>query len=250
MNEISAVIIVKNGAAYLEQVITPLRQCCAEILVLDSGSTDETCAIAKRCEARVEQQDFLGYGPQKRHAVSLAKNDWILSIDADEIIDAECVEYIRTLKLDNKREVFQIRRRNFIGDKEIRFGVWSPDWCLRLFNRQTTNFNEAMIHESVVSTGQVHKISGSIIHYSYRSPVDVFYRMSNYTRLKMNKYQQEGRRASAVVIAARAFWGFVRSYLFKQGYRDGALGIVVALSVAIDNVAALSGASIEERVND
>jgi glycosyltransferase involved in cell wall biosynthesis len=246
MQNISAVIIVKNGAAYLERVIAPLRQCCAEVVVLDSDSTDDTCAIAARCGARVEKQSFLGYGPQKRHAVALAQHDWVLSIDADEIIDDACVAAITALPLNDPDVAYQIRRRNFIGANEIRFGVWSPDWCLRLFNRRVTNFNEALIHESVNPVKHIRRLTGSMIHYSYRSPADVFARMANYTRLKAERYHQENRRASAMVIAARAAWGFFRSYIMKQGFRDGALGVVVALSVAIDSVAALSAASLRE----
>lgn len=237
---ISAVIIVKNGARYLARVLTPLLDLCDDVVVLDSHSTDETVAIAEKAGARVEQHAFLGYGPQKRLAVSMAKNDWILSVDADEVLDEALCAAIRALELKNSQTAYEVLRRNHIGNCEIRHGVWSPDWCLRLFNRTATNFSKEKIHESVMKTTTTVQLSGSMLHYSYLDCADVFARMGSYMRAKAERYVAEGRRASILLLLLRAAWGFTRSYLFKKGYRDGALGIVVALSVAVDAVAGLA----------
>lgn len=242
---VSAVIIVKDGERHLAQVLAAVAW-CDEVLVLDSGSADRTLEIARAAGARVEQQDFLGYGPQKRAAVALARHDWILSLDADEVLDAKAAAAIRALALDDPAIGFRIRRRNHIGAREVRYGLWSPDRCLRLFNRTRANFNEVRIHEAVVAGGPVRDLPGSIIHYTFRDCADVFGRMPPYSRAKAAAYRARGRRASAALLLARAAWGFVRSYVLKRGFLDGRLGVVVALSVAVDAVLGLALAGEDE----
>jgi glycosyltransferase involved in cell wall biosynthesis len=243
---ISAVIIVKNGERYLERVLRPLAALCDDIVVLDSLSTDNTVTIAKAHGARVEQQTFLGYGPQKRLAVSMAKYEWVLSLDADEVLEDSVCTAIRELELKDPQTTYEILRRNHIGSHEIRYGVWSPDWCLRLFNRTVTNFSEEKIHESVIKTRSTVQLTGSMLHYSYLDCADVFVRMGSYMRAKADRYVKEGRHASVPRLLMRAAWGFIRSYLMRQGYRDGAMGVVVALSVAVDSVAGLAIAAQHE----
>jgi len=243
---ISAVIIVKNGERYLERVLPPLVDLCDDIIVLDSNSTDNTIAIALAHGARVERQLFLGYGPQKRLAVSMAKHDWVLSLDADEVLDDEACIAIRQLNLHDAQTAYEVLRRNHIGNVEICYGVWAPDWCLRLFNRTVTNFTEEKIHESVVKTSSTVRLTGSMLHYSYLDCAEVFVRMGSYMRAKADRYVQEGRHASVPRLLVRAAWGFIRSYIIRQGYRDGAMGVVVAMSVAVDAVAGLAIAAQHE----
>jgi glycosyltransferase involved in cell wall biosynthesis len=247
---ISAVIIVKNGERYLDRVLRPLANLCDDLVVLDSDSTDNTIAIALAYGARVERQTFLGYGPQKRLAVSLAKHDWILSLDADEVLDEAVCAAIQQLDLQDANTAYEILRRNHIGQDEIRFGVWAPDWCLRLFNRSVTNFSEEKIHESVMKTKHTVQLSGSMLHYSYVDCADVFMRMGSYMRAKADRYTKEGRHASVPRLLVRAAWGFIRSYVIRQGFRDGVLGVVVALSVAIDSVAGLAIAAQQKITTD
>lgn len=243
--QISAVLIVKNGEAHLERVLAPLVASCADVLILDSGSTDRTLEIAARFGVRVEHQAFLGYGPQKRHAVALARHDWVLNIDADEVLDESAISALRNLDLSNPAVSYQILRRNFIGSHEVRYGVWAPDWCLRLFNRTTTNFTDAPVHEAVTPTATVRVLAGSLLHYSYRDCADVFARMGGYTRTKALRYRAEHRKAGTIRLAARAAWGFTRSFIIRRGFLDGSIGVVVALSVAVDNVVGLATASLD-----
>ena len=129
---------------------------CDEIVIVDSGSTDKTADITKQIAERSGErvhvhfvhQDWLGYGPQKQHAVSLCRNDWVLSIDADEVVDDQLAATIRNVDLANTEPstVFAVRRRTYIGTTPINHGAWNPDWVLRLFNRTRTNFNDALVH--------------------------------------------------------------------------------------------------------
>ena len=242
---ISAVVIVKNGEAYLEQVLTPLIGTCAEVLVLDSGSTDRTLEIARRLGVRIEAQEFLGYGRQKQRAVELAAHDWVVSVDADEVLDRRACQALRELDLSDPDVGYRLLRRNFIGADEVRFGSWSPDWCLRIFCRRATGFTSDMVHESVVKPKIVRDLPGSMVHYSYRDCADVFARMGGYARMKALRYRAEGRKAGLGILLGRAVGGFTKSLILKQGFRDGGIGVVVALSVAVDQVIGLALASRE-----
>jgi glycosyltransferase involved in cell wall biosynthesis len=237
---ISAVLITLNAERHLDRVLAALRGTCAEIVVLDSGSTDRTAAICAAHGVRFEVHPFDGYGPQKRRAVALATHDWVLSVDADEVLDATASAALAQLDLSEPRRSFRILRRNFIGEREVRYGAWSPDWCLRLFNRTTTNFTMDAVHESVPAVGPVAVIPGSLLHYSFSDAADLFVRCGGYARRKAARYRAAGRRAGACRVLLRALWGFTRSYVLKRGFLDGKLGVVVALSVAVDNTVPLT----------
>ena len=237
--KISAVLIVKNGERHLDRVLSAVGF-CDEILVLDSGSTDRTLEICATHNVRVEHQPFLGYGPQKRRAVELAKHDWVLVIDDDEVLDYEGATTIQVLDYTDVTRAWQIRRRNYIGAQEIRYTHWTPDYTLRLFNRTQATFSEALIHESVETSGSVLTLQGSLHHYSYFDYADVFVRCSAYARSKAARYREQGRRASALQLIFRAGWGFLQSFIFKQGFRDGVAGVVVALSLSLTSVLGLA----------
>lgn len=239
---VSAVIITLNAERYLERVLTALA-ICDDVIVVDSGSTDHTIHIAQTCGARVESRTFQGFGPMKREAVALARYDWVLSVDADEVVDDEAMAALATLRLNDPRQAFRIRRRNYIGDTEVRYGAWNPDWCLRLFNRRCANFSTAVVHESVQTAGPIATWPGSIIHYSFAHYADVFARCGKYAHIKTQRLRDNGRRAHAVTLLLRGIWGFSRSYIFKRGFLDGRAGFMVALSVALDATLALAQAS-------
>ena len=237
--DVSAVLIVKDGERHLDRVLVALAW-CSEVLVLDSGSTDATLAICARHGVRVEHQPFLGYGPQKRRAVALARHDWVLVIDDDEVVNDEAVAAIRALDGGDPGRAWRIRRRTFVGRREVRYGQWSPDFTLRLFNRTRAGFNDRAIHESVQPSGKVHTLPGALDHYSYADWSEVFERCAGYARAKAKQYREHGRRAGILLMILRAGWGFTRSYVFKQGFRDGVPGVLVALSVALDGVLGLA----------
>ncbi len=236
---ISAVLIVKDGELHLDRVLAALDW-CDEILVLDSGSRDRTLEIARAHCARVEHQDFLGYGRQKQRAVELARHDWVVVIDADEVMDEQAAHAIRALDLSDPARAWRIRRRTYIGTREVRHGQWSPDYSLRLFNRTKAAFDLVAVHEAVRTAGQVATLPGSLHHYSYRDHAEVFSRLANYARMKAADYRKSGRRAGAVKLVFRAGWGFFRSYVIKRGFLDGVDGVIVALSLALDCVLALA----------
>jgi glycosyltransferase involved in cell wall biosynthesis len=242
---ISAVLITLNGERHLERVLAALRW-CDEILILDSGSTDRTLDIARAAGARIERQPFLGFGPQKQRAVELARHDWVLVVDDDEVLDDLGRASIAAADRSDPARAYRIRRRTYVGTREVRYGVWSPDRSLRFFNRARARFNDVQVHESVIPDGPVVDLAGALHHYSYVDYADVFARMGGYARGKAAAYRARGRRSGPLRLAARAGWGFVRSYVFKRGFLDGNAGVIVALSLAVDTVVALAMASDED----
>lgn len=242
---ISAVLIVYNGERHLDRVLASLGF-CDEILVLDSGSTDRTHEICALHQVRVVHQPFLGFGAQKRRAVELAKYDWVLVVDDDEVIDYEAATTVQVLDYGNPLRAWRIRRRNYIGAREVRFGQWSPDYTLRLFNRTCAQFNEREIHESVETSAVVLTLPGSLHHYSFSDYADVFIRCCGYARIKAVRYRNQRRHAGSVQLIFRAMWGFLRSFVIKQGFRDGIAGVVVALALALDVILGLSMAQESE----
>ncbi len=238
---ISATIIVRNGEAHLARVLAALTP-CTEVLVLDSDSTDRTVAITQAAGARVEHQTFLGFGPQKNRAVELARHDWILSLDADEVLDAEAQQALGRMDLSDPTRCFRIRRRTFVGARELRHGHLN-DAPVRLFNRTQTRFNEVLVHESVRPAGPVETLPGSIAHYSFCDAADLIARGAGYARAKADRFRQDGRRASPPWLIARAMAAFAKSYVLKAGFLDGGLGVVSALSAAVDATTPLAMAS-------
>lgn len=231
---ISAVIITRDAATHLAAVLDAV-DFCAERLVLDSGSADATLNIAAAAGARVEHQDFLGYGPQKCRGVALATHDWILSVDADEVLDAQARQAILGLDLDDPVACWAVRRRTFIGGREVRHGAWRNDRVLRLFNRTTAGFKPLPVHEEVESGRRPNILPGSLLHYSYASCGDVLARAIRYAPLKAAIMRRKGQRPSVWSLPGRALAAFAGSYLWRGGWRDGAAGFVVALSRAIDS---------------
>ena len=231
---ISAVIITRNAAVRIGDVLGALEM-CDERLVLDSGSTDDTVALARAAGARVECQPFLGYGPQKRRAVELAAHDWILSLDADEVLDDEAQAACGRLDLSDPAACWAIRRRTFVGRREIRHGAWQDERVLRLFNRTTAGFKAIAVHEEVQSQRPPRPLAGSILHFSFADCRDVLSRSLRYAPLKADILRATGEKNGVWMLPLRGLAAFVKSYVLRSGWRDGGIGFVVALGRVIDS---------------
>ena len=232
--QISAVIITRNAERHLAAVLAAC-EFCAERLVLDSGSSDGTEAIAREAGTRFERQEFLGYGPQKRRAVELARHDWILALDADEVLDEAARRAIAGLNFTDPTACWQIPRRTFIGRREIRNGPWGRDHVLRLFNRTTAAFKPLAVHEEVESSRSPLLLPGSILHYSYAGLPDVIARSLRYAPLKADVMRRKGQRPAIWSLPVRGMAAFFGSYLGAGGWRDGPAGFVIAIARVLDS---------------
>jgi len=231
--KISATIITFNEAANIRDACESLAW-ADEIIVVDSGSTDKTRHIAEDCGARVIERGWPGFAAQKQFATDQALHDWVFSLDADERVSEELKASIAELRrLDEARlaDGYRIPRRSYYQGRWIKGGGWYPDWQLRLFRKSRGHWQPRHIHESVkVDPGaRIEKLSGDILHYSVRDSAH-HHRMigERYAPLAAQQMFEEGRRTSQLKIATAAPAAFIRSYLFKGGFRDGLAGISIA----------------------
>jgi glycosyltransferase involved in cell wall biosynthesis len=231
---ISCVVITRDAGDRLAATLDS-AQACAERLVLDSGSTDATVAIARERGARVEHQPFLGFGLQKRRAVELATHDWILSLDADEALDDDAIRGLANLDLSDPARCWAWRRRTFIGRREMRHGPWGRERVLRLFNRTASGFTDHRVHERVDGATPPQLAPGSILHYSFNGCADVIVRSARYSGPKAAILRDKGETSPAWMLPLRGLAAFTKSYCLQGGWRDGAAGFIVALSRVVDS---------------
>lgn len=231
---ISCVVITRDAAARLADTLDSAAS-CVERLVVDSGSTDATVTIARAHGARVEHQPFLGFGLQKRRAVELATQDWILSLDADEALDDEAVRGLAALDLSDPGRCWAWRRRTFIGDRELRHGPWGHERVVRLFNRTRSGFTAHRVHERVDGATGPLTAPGSILHHSFDGCADVIVRSARYAAPKAAILRDKRESSPAWILPVRGLAAFTKSYLLQGGWRDGAAGFVVALSRVVDS---------------
>ena len=219
-NPLSVVIIAKNEEKFIGDAIRS-AEFADEILILDSDSTDDTCKIAKQLGARVENQAWLGFGPQKNRAVDLATNDWVFVLDSDERIPPKlCSEIITTLKNPSFDGYFVARLNNFFG-KDIKTCGLYPDYSVRLFNRAKGRFNDVPVHERVEIEGKVAKLKNHMIHLAY-SNVDEFIEKQRYYSEISNK------KKNIVKAIINPCWTFFKLYFIKLGFLDGWHGYIIA----------------------
>ena len=148
-NKISVTILTKNSSKYIKECLQALEK-FNEVIVLDNGSTDETMKIAKTFKnVKIYENEFIGFGPLKNLAILYTTNDWVLSVDSDEIFSSELVDEIISLDLEDQK-VYSILRDNYYNGKLIQCCGWNDDWVNRLFNKNSTKFNEKKVHESIV----------------------------------------------------------------------------------------------------
>ncbi len=226
---ISATILTKNSAARLGEVLAALHW-CDEVVVLDTGSTDATPEIARRY-ANVTLHflagAFPGFGRAHQQAVAIARHDWILSIDSDEVVTPALAAEIGALPLD-PGTVYAMPFHNYFNGRRITTCGWAPDRHERLFHRRMTNFCASEVHERVQTAGlQVTLLKGAVDHYSYGSLDDFLRKMRSYGQLFAD--QHVGRKKSSPLKAvSRSMWAFLKSYVFQRGCLQGAEGLVIS----------------------
>ena len=219
-NKLSIVIITKNEEKFIFDALKS-AVFADEVVILDSGSEDQTCNIAKKIGARVEQQSWLGFGAQKNKAVELADNDWVFVLDADERITPELRdEIISTLKNPQFNGYRIARLNNFFG-KNIRHCGLYPDYSIRLFNRQKGKFNDVPVHESVQIQGNTDKLKNHMLHLAF----DTVEEFSN----KQKKYAELSQKDKNLIKAfISPIWTFLKIYIIRLGFVEGWRGFIIA----------------------
>ncbi len=225
---ISVVIIVKNVVKTITNTLNSTKD-FTNVVIYDNGSTDKTLEIVKSySNVNVIKGEFLGFGPTKNKAATYAKNDWILSLDADEVIDDKLLNCLQTITLKPKI-VYSIFRKNFYKQQHIKH-CWGNDVIVRLYHRGQTNFNNKRVHEKVLTSGMpTQLLSGSICHYSYNSVSDFIAKSDIYASefAKDNIHKKHSSPLKAVISGGVAF---LKTYILKRGFLDGYPGLVIAFS--------------------
>lgn len=222
---LSVVVITLNAAAQLEACLQSARF-ADEIVVVDSGSSDGTPALAVRCGARVLQQEWLGFGRQKQFAVNAARNDWVLCLDADERVTPELQATIENALKNPSTAAFRFPRRNRFLGRYLRHGEGYPDWSLRLFDRRQARWSDDAVHEKVETEGSVGELRGDLLHDSAESLATYLTKQNRYTTLAAEMALAAGKRASFARIAFSPVVRFVKFYFIRQGFRDGLPGLI------------------------
>lgn len=230
----TAAMLVKNSERYLAEVLTALGD-FDEVLLLDNGSTDRTFEIAAQFKnVSYFKHDFNGFGPMKNTAARLAQNDWIFSIDSDEVPDAVLIESIRTAVTANRpQNIYTLSRLNHYNGRLIKACGWYPDILPRLYHRGFTRFSDRQVHESLLipQEARLEPLPGRLKHYSFENAEGLIRKMQQYSSL----YADENRfkkKTSAAKALLHGGVSFVKNYLFKGGFAYGSDGLTISVANA------------------
>lgn len=254
---ISATILVKNAQDTIGECLESLRE-FDEIILLDNGSSDDTLKIAREFDAlygnlRIYSSEFIGFGALKNLAISYAKNDWIFSIDSDEVLESRTLELLKNLfgnesgsndsessdtskqstlhtgKLPAPNTIYALPRKNLYNGEWIKACGWYPDFVTRIFNKTYTRFNDNIVHESIIIPKDAHliKLDSGVKHYAFENITHLLEKMQRYSTLWA---QQNANKASSPLKAIiHGSWTFFRNYIFKKGFLYGYKGFVISV---------------------
>lgn len=229
MARLSVTVITLNEARHIGACLDSVAW-ADERLVVDSGSRDDTVAIARARGARVIEREWPGYAAQKNFAAGEACNDWILSVDADERVTPELAAEIRS-RLSSEPGVsgFRIPRIAFHLGRWIRTTDWYPDYQLRLYDRRAARWRPMRVHESVEADGPVGRLSSHLQHYTYRDLSHHVETINRYSTLAAAELQASGRRAGVVDLVLHPPAAFLRNYVVRRGFLDGMPGFIISI---------------------
>jgi glycosyltransferase involved in cell wall biosynthesis len=231
MLNLSAVIITRDDSERVSKLAEHLLGIVDDVLVLidDRSGPEVVEVLSQVAGCRYETYTFNGFGEAKRKAVSLAKHDWIFSMDADEWPDAECVNSLEQLDLSIPA-IYKFKRLNHYCGRPIRGCGWYPDFVIRVFHRDVANFSEDIVHESVKahnSENEPSELPGHILHYSFYGSHELLQKLIQYSCLYAENYK--GKAKPVPLILLRAAFAFVKFYLFKKGILFGRDGFIISL---------------------
>lgn len=231
--KLSVIIITKNESLNIDHCIDSVRF-ANEIIVVDSQSTDDTCAIARQAGATVlETTDWPGFGQQKNRALAAAKGDWILSIDADERVSPALRDEILATINQASHAAYRLPRLSSFCGRFVHYSGWYPDRIVRLFRRDAGRFSDDLVHEKIIlALPDCGNLQNHLIHYSYPDDDTYLRKLQQYSSLGARQAYLAGKRCGLSSAILHGIAAFIRSYLFKRGFLDGRVGLMVAICSA------------------
>ena len=229
---ISVCMLVKNEADRLVKSLPPLS-IFEEVLVYDSGSTDESVSICKKYHVKVIRGEWHGFSETRKKLFSQAQQPWVFWLDADEVITPELDKELKGINFESSTcEGFEVNRKVFFEKQWITHGEWFPDWNLRIFRSNCWEVKHRDVHEGIAIKGTSKRLEGLLEHHSYRNWNDRNLRMEKYSELWAQMKLKEGVKTFMGEGTLRAIWRFFRNYIIKLGFLDGILGLKISISIA------------------
>ncbi len=227
--QLSVVVITYNEEAKLARCLASVRDLADEIVVVDSQSTDATRSIAQDFGARIIEQPFLGYVEQKNFALAQATYDYVLSIDADEVLSDELQHNIARVKADWLADGYTMHRLTNYCGIWVKYAGWYPDTKLRLADRRRAQWAGLNPHDRLeLAAGSTRRhLTGDLLHYSYSTVTEHVAQQNRFSSMAANSYFQKGRRSSLLRILFAPPYKFWRDYLFMRGFLHGYYGLVL-----------------------
>jgi len=224
---VSVAMITKNEEWDLARALESVKN-FAEIIIVDSFSTDKTLDIAKAYGAKIFQHEWPGFAKQKQRAIDYTSLPWVLILDADECVTAELAQEIAKVIHDPLHQAYYLPRKNFFLGKWIQHCGFAKDYTLRLFKKAVAQMEMREVHEKVIVNGSITRLSQYLEHYSHYDLADYLAKTQHYAALAAQQMAKEGRRASAFAIVVKPLYAFIKIYFLKQGFRDGLHGFIIA----------------------
>ncbi|WP_323740947.1 glycosyltransferase family 2 protein [Caenimonas koreensis] len=230
--DLTVTVITRNEGARLSACLESVSF-AGEVVVVDSGSTDDTVQIATAHGAKVTSTgDWPGFGEQKNRALALATKTWVLSIDADERVTPPLREQIMAAMARNDHAAYSVNRRSSYCGQYMLHSGWYPDRIVRLFKRGSARFSSDLVHESLQVQGSVGQLEGDLLHESFDDFEAVLDKTNRYSTAGALALHSKGVKGSLAKAVGHGLWAFVRTYVFRRGFLDGKLGLALAVSNA------------------
>ena len=228
---LSIIVITKNESQHIDRCLKSVSW-ADEIIIFDSGSTDNTVEICKKYTTHVYETDWPGFGHQKQRALDKTTGDWVLSIDADEKVSEKLRTEIQLAMQQSDIYGFEIPRLSSYCGKQIKHGGWWPDYVLRLFQKKHGKFSNSLVHERVIVNAKITRMVNPLLHESYVSLEEVLSKTNSYSTLGAKMLFEKGEDSSFSKAILRAIWTFFRTYIIKTSFLDGEQGFMLAISNA------------------
>ena len=233
MPKVSVSIITKNAMPRVRQTLESVRW-ADEIIVLDSGSTDDTVKVCKEYTDHVYETDWPGFGIQFQRGLDKCSGDWLISIDADEVVTDELKHEILAAIKAAPEDVngFAFPRLSHLCNQPIHHCGWRPDYVPRVFRRGFVQYTPDLVHPKPVIKGVTQKLKNDLIHYSFDSIDSLLDKANSYSTLGAKQLLERGKRASIFKAAYKGLWAFIRTYFLRLGLLDGKYGFIISVAHA------------------
>ena len=232
--KISAIVLAKNNEATIKNTLESLVS-FSDVVLYDNGSTDTTMEIANNfSNLNLIQGEFKGFGWTKNEAVKHAKNDWVIIVDSDEVLDSTLIKILQTKKLDIDT-VYKLNFKAYYKDIQVKYCGWNNQKIKRMYNRTTTAYTMNDVHEDIISDGfKIEELGGNVEHYSYHTISQFVIKADHYSTLFATN--NAGKKSSSPTKAIfNGLYSFIKTYFFKRGFLDGYVGLIISFSHMVTN---------------